>query len=119
MPNAEAKATITPAPEAPAAVHVCPKLTFGSVLDLLSDKLQTSVLDIQEYDGQKIDEVVEHILELGINARLNSIKATRARKIAEKKAEQLDKFNAFVAGGMPIEQALQYAGLALKAPSTK
>ena len=84
----------------------------------LTDKEFSRLLDCQEYDGKKIGEYAVYIFMLGVSARENSIKATRQRKLAEEKAGRLDKFNAFIAQGMKLEDALQYSGLVLAQPKS-
>lgn len=67
------------------------------VIVRLSDKQFTRLLDVQEYDKQNQDEAIEHILELGLSARENSIAATKKRKSQEKLAANIEAFNKFLA----------------------
>ncbi len=74
------------------------KAVAGNPLSLnVNDELMTRLLDIQQNDGGKIDEVVLHVFELGVSARENSIKAQQKRKQEEAKAKAFDALNQLLA----------------------
>ena len=54
---------------------------------LLTDEQLTRLLDVQEADRAKWDETIEHIFELGLSARENSIKAANANRARKAQAE--------------------------------
>lgn len=62
----------------------------------LTESQLSRLLDVQEFDKTKWQEACDHIFELGLSARENSIKATRKRKQAEELAKNVDAFNQFL-----------------------
>jgi len=58
----------------------------------LTDAQETAILNIQEHDGDTLAKVFEHVVTLGINARLNSINAGKKRAAADAALEAQAKF---------------------------
>lgn len=74
-----------------------PTEATNNVTIVISESQLTRLLDVQDFDKTKWDETCEHIFELGLSARENSIKATKKRNAQQKLADNIEAFNKYLA----------------------